>query len=357
MNKSIRPIAVDEDCQDTDVVLELQLERFNDLARASLVNWDVGPECELSLIKHRENAVYQLSTSGGINFALRVHRIGYHNNDALRSELQWMTALSNAGIHTPGNIKTVAGDWFVEQVCEHSGKTYQIDLLSWVDGTPLGSVEEGLEGDTAMLVSNFRQVGTLAARLHNETEKWQSPDGFYRQSWDVDGCFSGNAIWGRFQDLDVLTDEQLTTLHAAKEALLGLLMRLGKGADVYGLIHCDLVPENLLRSDHDLYLIDFDDSGYGWHLFELATSLFFLLGQPYFDEVYRALIEGYRSERELSDEQLELLPAFFLLRSLVYLGWAHTRKETATAKEMTPMIVDAALELAEAFLDESNTHN
>ena len=93
-----------------------------------------------------------------------------------------------------------------------------------------------------------------------------------------------------------------------------------------------------------------DDAGFGWYLFEIATSLFFHLGQDHFDDVLNAFIEGYRSERQLTDEELELLPAFFMVRGLVYLGWAHTRKETETAQALTGMIVEGVTQMAEEFL-------
>jgi Ser/Thr protein kinase RdoA (MazF antagonist) len=353
MNESACQADLPADDPETNGTLSRQLAFFHDLARSALVNWGFGAGCELSLIKHRENAVYKLVTASGETFALRVHRAGYHSGDALRSELQWMTELNASGLSTPQSIRTLSGDWFVEQRGVHDATEYQIDILSWVDGEPLGSVEAGLDGDVSQLASNYRQVGAMAARLHRLSASWEKPGGFTRQAWDVKGCFSEDALWGRFQDLAVLTLAQKATLEAARESLVELLTQLAKSAEVYGLIHCDLVPENLLGTDQEIYLIDFDDSGYGWYLFEVATSLFFLLGEPYFEEVCQAFIDGYRSERPLSDEHLELLPAFFLLRALVYLGWAHTRRETDTAREMTPMIVAAALEMAEAFLLET----
>jgi Ser/Thr protein kinase RdoA (MazF antagonist) len=354
MNESASRVAPSDDSEEAKNELEQQLLRFSALARASLVNWDIDQNSQLSLIKYRENAVYELMTPSGERYALRIHRAGYHSDAALRSELQWMTALNDAGLRTPQSVRARTGDWFAVQQDKSGSDVYQIDMLSWVDGKALGSVEQGLSDDVATLVSNYRQVGVLAARLHNLTESWPKPDGFTRQAWDIDGCFSENAIWGRFQDLEVLTSEQMATLDTARKLLVALLTDLGKGPEVYGLIHCDLLPENLLGSGDDIYLIDFDDAGYGWYLFEFATSLFFLLGEPYFDDVFDALVEGFRSERALPDEQLALLPAFFLLRALVYLGWAHTRSETDTAKEMTPMIVEAALEMAEAFISEIN---
>ena len=76
----------------------------------------------------------------------------------------------------------------------------------------------------------------------------------------------------------------------------------------------------------------------------------FIIGEPYFDRAKAALIEGYRKHRQLTDEDLKLLPLFFLARSTTYVGWVHTRSETDTAKELTPMILELACELAEDYL-------
>ncbi len=99
-----------------------------------------------------------------------------------------------------------------------------------------------------------------------------------------------------------------------------------------------------------LRLIDFDDAGFGWHLFELVTSLYFIRGEAYFERAQDALIEGYRAHRQLPDQQLEPMPLFYLARGFTYLGWVHTRQETETAKELTPMLVEMACELAEDYL-------
>ena len=97
-------------------------------------------------------------------------------------------------------------------------------------------------------------------------------------------------------------------------------------------------------------LIDFDDAGFGWHLFELVTSFYWQTGETYFDEIRDAVIDGYRAHRALPDAQLEYLPLFFLARGFTYLGWVHTRKETETAHELTPMIVENVCALADDYL-------
>ena len=102
-----------------------------------------------------------------------------------------------------------------------------------------------------------------------------------------------------------------------------------------------------------LRLIDFDDAGFGWHLFELVTSLYFL-DESSFEVAKDALIEGYRGRRQLTDEQVALLPLFFMARGLTYVGWAHTRPETETAKELTPSLLEMGCNWVERYFSKSS---
>ena len=131
---------------------------------------------------------------------------------------------------------------------------------------------------------------------------------------------------------------------------------MGRASDSYGLIHADLVPENFLVEDDDVRVIDFDDAGYGWHLFDVATSLYFLKPQPYFEVAKRALVEGYRRRRSLSDGALTRLPLFLAARATTYLGWVHERKATPTAKELTPFLVQLACTVYDDYLVQRREH-
>ncbi len=101
-------------------------------------------------------------------------------------------------------------------------------------------------------------------------------------------------------------------------------------------------------------LLDFDDAGFGWHLFEIATSLYFHIGQPYYATLRDATIAGYRTERQLTEEQLALLPMFLAARGFTYLGWVHTRQETETARELTPMLVQLVCTVARDYSQRSH---
>ena len=79
----------------TELTPEEQNERLRVLAFKALARYGHAGDVELSLLEHRENAVYKVVIGAtGERFALRVHRHGYHTENAIRSELKWMSAQS-----------------------------------------------------------------------------------------------------------------------------------------------------------------------------------------------------------------------------------------------------------------------
>ncbi len=324
-----------------------QVRRLEAAGHDVLGEWDLSG-ATLELLKHRENAVFKVEKEG-FKAALRMHRHGYHSDDELRSELQWMQALSESGIHVPDVIPARTGDLFVNHTAPGLPGSIQVDLFQWIAGVQLGSVEEGVS-DEANVDQTFGALGELAARVHNQAASWTLPDGFTRHAWDEDGLAGENPFWGRFWELDSASKEEKDLLVRGRDRVHEDLARLDKSPDTYSMIHADFASENIMIDDDGVRLIDFDDAGFGWHLFELVTSLFFIAGEDYFDQALDALIKGYRRHRQLGDEDLDLLPLFFVARSFTYVGWAHTRSETDTAKELTPMILQAACELTEEYL-------
>lgn len=333
-----------------EISVEEQADRLRAAGYDALQHWNMT-DCELHLIKYRENAVFRVD-SGAKRRALRMHRHGYHSDDELRSELQWMRALGEVGIVVPTVVPAASGELFISHTAAGLPGTIQIDLFEWIDGRQLGSVEEGI-ADDAGVATTYRTIGELAARVHNQAVSWQLPAGFTRHAWDAAGLAGEQPFWGRFWEIGAATAEQKALLERARDAVFAELSRLAKSPGTYSMIHADFAPENIMVDGDQLRLIDFDDAGFGWHLFELVTSLYFIQGEAYFEQARDALIDGYRSHRQLPDEQLELMPLFFLARGLTYVGWGHTRSETETAKELTPMLLEAACALAEEYLSTS----
>lgn len=322
------------------------MEQMQALAHTALSRWDLGA-AKLSPLKVRENAVFRLDLPGGGRAVLRVHRHGYHSNAELESEFEWLRALESAGLQVPRAIRSREGRNFECVTILGLEGPRQVDVFEWIDGRQLGSVETGIEGEPHSVEDQYFQIGVIAARMHNHTEGWPPPRGFARHSWDAAGLAGEQPFWGRFWELAALSKSQRELLVRARDRIARELAAFGTQPDRYGLIHADLVPENVLIDGQRVCVIDFDDAGFGWHLFELATSLYFIAGDSIYTAARDALIRGYRTERALPDTILDRLPLFLAARGTTYLGWVHTRHESDTAREMTPFLIEAACAFAE----------
>ncbi|PZU56971.1 MAG: aminoglycoside phosphotransferase [Sphingobium sp.] len=321
-----------------------QASALHAMADGALTRWD-GTWHVDRLMKYRENAVFAVAEADGTRAALRIHRPGYHSDAALRSELLWMDALSRSGMDVPPLVMPSNRQPFVIATSARVPEPRQVDMLGWVEGRCVADID-----CTTTLETIYFSAGVLAARLHDHAMEWRRPDGFQRHAWDADGLIGEMPLWGPYAGLAQIRPDERALLDRARTAAWADVPALDNSPQGYGLIHADLVPENLLYAPDGLKLIDFDDSGFGWTMFELATALFFHIDTPAYRGIRAALLAGYRSKRPLSDESWGKLPLFLFMRSLTYLGWVGTRPETETAQELTPMLIDRACMLADAYL-------
>ena len=235
------------------------------LARHALAHWGVhGGEPEL--LKYRENAVFRVRLADGRPAALRIHRLGYHSDAALRSELQWMAFLQSAGVATPSPVPTLAGDLFVP-VGLGTSTPRQVDCLSWLEGCAVGARGVPLGYTPLRARDVFTAIGRTIARMHNAAAGWAPPPGFARHAWDFDGFFGANPTWGRFETCPFLDDANRELVHRAHHKAVEALSRHERSARNFGLIHADLVRENVLLDGDSIQIIDFDDCGHGWHAY------------------------------------------------------------------------------------------
>ena len=316
------------------------------VARLALPAWGIPDDASLRLLKYRENAVFAVDIEDKPRYVLRVHRRGYHTDAALRSELSWMTSLNDHGIPTPRVAPTRQGDLFTLVSAEDGGDPYQCDLLSWVTGVPLGNIENKSFGKEEFIERAYEQVGRLAAQVHLHSEQWRPVDAVQRHSWDEEGCLGPRAVWGHYDELDTLTEAERALLRRAADVARRRLAEFGKASNRFGLIHADLVPENVLIDGEACTLIDFDDAGFGWYVADIAIAVFFQVGTASFAPALHAMLYGYRQVRELPPSDLCMLDVMLFLRGLAVLGWIRTRSETETARKIKPSVTEIALSLA-----------
>lgn len=289
----------------------------------ALARFGFPQPARLTFVRHGENTTYSVVATDGRRFALRIHRPGYQTDEAIRSELAWMESLRRSGVRTPAPVPGVDGDP-LQRATDGGGCSRTAVLFEWIDGVPLSAVGE---------VEPWQRLGELMARVHVHAASWNHPAWFSRPAWDAEALVGDEPRWGPPDPDHILAPTDRARLEACRAEVRARLRVIGTGPDRFGLIHGDLGFENVLVSgDGTVAIIDFDDSGYGWYVHDLAVAVYPHDSSGGLRERRDALVDGYRRARELPDGLLAELPTFVMARRIQTLGWVFSRSETAHAK-------------------------
>jgi Ser/Thr protein kinase RdoA (MazF antagonist) len=327
---------------------EEQVRRLSDLARQALPQWGLEG-AEVAEVAYRENMTFRIDAGAAGVFAMRIHQANYRTDAQIKSELDLMAYLDSEGIRTPAVVPTLNGGLLVTVAAGGVREPRQVDLFRWIEGRPL-RISGQPASDAAALVQAYEEVGRLAGRIYNATEKWTPPAGFIRPAWDEKGTYGSPGNIGDFRRLEGVPDPQMRLLLDVADRLDAVLTAFGKSADRYGLSQGDLLPENIFVSEDGLRILDFDDAGDSWCMFDIATAVFDLAITPAFEPCLEAVVRGYREHRDLPDEHLALFPAFFLARLLSYLGWCAKKPHMPQSALIKPLLLAVAEQRAPEFL-------
>ena len=315
------------------------LSVIDDLARRALALWDLPGDAVARRINVAENVTYLVEARSvrSVRSVLRVHRVGYHTRRAIECELAWSQALNDqGGVPTPRVIRGRDG-----------AAVQQIDgrfavLFEFVDG-----VEPDPSDD---LVQPFEALGAIAARTHVHAMRWQRPEPFERLIWNVESVFGAAATWGDWRDAPHVTPERRAVLERVERVVTERLAAFGEGADRYGLIHADMRLANLLVDGETTRLIDFDDCGIGWFLYDFAAAISFIEDDPQVPDLRAAWVRGYRSVRAMSEVEEREIDSFIMLRRLALLAWIGSRIEAPEPQRYAPAFARVSVELGERYL-------
>jgi Ser/Thr protein kinase RdoA (MazF antagonist) len=309
-------------------------------------------EPQLSLVTVSENVTFRLTDGRtGEDWVLRLHRPGYNSEAELEAERVWTSALREAGLAAPEPLAARDGRAFVPQAVAGTGEMRLVGVTRWIEGEVLDDflASPDRTGERPLW---FHRLGALVARTHLQSEAWTPPPGFARTRLDANGLMGAAPRWGPFWDHAALNPEDRDLVIRARDVLHARLSALPLGPSVFGMIHADLHPGNLLVRDGDLAIIDFDDAAFGWRMYDIAVALTHQQASPDFAAVRDAFLAGYRQVRDLPETEAAQLPVFLLVRSLVQLGWLHERPEIDPGEWLEPRIAQIRLQ-ARALLAEA----
>jgi Ser/Thr protein kinase RdoA (MazF antagonist) len=315
------------------------LDHLHRLLRDALPRWGLPAGTPLSLLNVSENATF-LAGDGDHRLVLRIYRQGYHRPAEMQSELDWIMALRQRRVvDTPAPVP--ARDGTLLQALHDGGQTRHAVAFAHMAG------QEPAAGD---LPRRFRQLGGISARLHAQARAWGPPPGFIRKRWDADAMLGPAGHWGDWRAGIGLDAGGRALLARVEATLRGFLAGYGQGAGRFGLVHADLRLANLLADGARLGVIDFDDCGFCWHLYDFAAAVSFMEHEPVVPALMRTWVEGYRAVAPLAEADAALLPAFVMLRRMLLTAWLASHAETPTARALGPGYAAGTVALGRNFL-------
>jgi Ser/Thr protein kinase RdoA (MazF antagonist) len=310
-------------------------------ARAFLDRYDLPPDVRVELLHQSENTLYLVrAPSDPRKLVLRVHshRMRYHTEPSIRSELHWMAALrADAGIETPQTFAARDGS----QVGALPGTGRLAVLFSYLEGAP--------PPETA-LVSEFERLGEITARMHRHAMGWTPPAWFQRHDWTPDTILGEGALWGRWESGIGMDAAAVEIIGRAAATIGRRLGSLARDRARFGLIHADMRLANLLVERDRTKVIDFDDCGFGWYAYDLATALSFIQERPEVPALIGAWREGYERVARLPPDIAAEIPSFIMLRRINEIAWLGATQHVEFARSLAPRFAADSCRLAEDYL-------
>ena len=307
------------------------------LAEQALSLYQLPDGTTAQLVSRSENETYKIEAPCGERWAMRIHRPGYQSKHAIASEIAWLAALrADEVVAIPLPIAGRNGE-SIQQI-----EARYLVLFAWEAGrTP----HIGMD-----LRESFKTLGAVTASMHAHSRAWRRPEKFERFTWDFEAALGEGARWGRWQDGLGMDAARFDLFGRTAEMIRDRLARFGTGRERFGLTHCDLRLDNLLLNEGQVKVIDFDDCGFGWYMYDAATIVSFHEHLPAAKDLMEHWLKGYRTVKAVSQEEEEEIPTFIMLRRLLLVAWIGSHPQADLARSLGVAFTDQTVGLCCDYL-------
>lgn len=320
-----------------------QLIRLRRLGRTALARYGFE-DARLTVQRYEHNTTFRVDARDG-PYLLRINRLRVHTPDTIGSEMAWLIALRrDTELRVPEPVAARDGS-FVVVACDPGVPEPRVCvLLHWLDGRFV---------DQRLAPAHLRRVGALAGQLQEHATTWTLPSGFLRPRVDTltneakldsmapSATTARNGDRPTPEDGDravqlvesLVSTDDAALFASALEVVWASTRTLAEETGAFGLIHGDLHYENVLFHSGEAQAIDFDDCGWGFHLYDLAVTLCELEGRPRYVELRDALLDAYAQIRRLPEDHAIHLRALFVLRRMQILLWVLQSRDQAAFRD------------------------
>ena len=312
---------------------EEQLKALLELARAATKNYALPDHLAVEMINLSENATYRVEAPNGQRMGpARSPRWLSFSKTAIASELAWLMDLRKHGssCHTApreGARRRNHSDGFPPADGDHAmwscpiGKRDRSRASAKTCQSPLRCLARSRPACICMRGNgNVRHGFSATPGILKRALATRSPIGDAgATAWVIDAAKA--KLFGRTVDL-----------------IGKRLKAYGQDNERFGLIHCDLRLANLLIDEGQVKVIDFDDCGFGWYMYDAATPVSFYEHEPQVPELIESWKTGYRRVIELPKADEAEIPTFVMLRRLLLVAWIGSHSETDLGKVHGPSL-------------------
>ena len=320
-----------------------------------------------------------LVTSQDQRYVYRVytdHDFYVRNPDAYRYELDLLAYLGEYRLPVPEPVKRLDGERLsvmLDSTGAPSGSSFRLPsgprdgpIAGPQPGARCGALFHFFEGEEHVtwhpevnepVVISF---GAAVAEIHQRADQFPRP--YCRHHFDLQYLLDGP-----LQTLESILQERrgqdLSFFKEYADQTRRQISALGKGKDIYGLIHADLHVGNILYHPENGYcILDFDQCAFGWRAYDVATFLYNInetVPDHLTDEIWRCFLEGYNRVRPLTRAELDCLPVFANAWTLWDIGetlvlatqWGGHRPDLVEGNLTQDEYLDEALETLKGMLE------
>ncbi|UTE76655.1 phosphotransferase enzyme family protein [Rossellomorea sp. KS-H15a] len=267
-----------------------------DLAEMLVRNWECDGQSPDVFTTYRisSNATYSFHFNGKTQF-LRFAPTSEKYLENLLAELDFISYLRSKEYGVLEAVESKSGEKLVE--VQTPWGEYYATVFKQVPGVPISETDL----NNHIIFTYGKSLGKLH-RLSSEYHPVQSD---------------------RWSYCDILTSIETILMDLPHETLAiketKLLQEYFKSIprlkSNFGLIHYDFEYDNVFydAQSQSCYVIDFDDAMYHWYVMDIERTLDSLqdcILPELFQEKKECFLDGYRTEFEIQDDMMALLPAF-----------------------------------------------
>lgn len=268
--------------------------------------YNLDENCTCKLFRTGINHTYLIS-SGDTKYALRVYSHNWRSESDIQEEIDLLNLLKNNSISISFPIADTEGN-FIQTLNAPEGMRYAV-LFSFAEGEKIRVMDK----ETCF------SIGSLMAAMHNVTQNKKSGRINYN---------SATLLKEPYKQAVTFFSEELPEMKFLKqqsEEISSFFEQDGLKDIPQGIVHLDIWYDNMSIKDTDeITLFDFDFCGSGWLMMDVAyfcTQLFHIeTNKEEYEIKLQSFLSGYQSIRELSEDELNLIPKAGTAIWIFYLG-------------------------------------